>query len=138
MSTTTPAWEDVEVQSGPFAGWGPQPGQVLTMKVLSFEPLGATDFNEQPCPKLVGTTVEPFTNFKEKGTVQEAIGADELLTVTCGLANLKNGVNAAQPKPGDLIRIAYTDLVKVDKGQMKVFKIQIARATHTPDPDDLV
>jgi len=138
MSTTPPVWEDVEVQSGSFIGWGNAPGQVLTLKVVTFDPLGGNDFNNQPCPKVVGTTVEPFTNYREKGTVTEQIAADELVTLKCGQANLKNGINSAQPKGGDLVRIEFTSLEKVDKGTMKVFKVQIARATHTPVDGDLI
>ena len=103
MSTT---WEDVEIPQGSFIGWH-EIGQKVTGKVVSFAAEGGTDFNQNPCPQIVIELTESALNFKEKGAERETIEAGEFVTITCGQANLKRGIIAAQPTNGDLVQIHY-------------------------------
>lgn len=135
MSTT---WEEVEVPQGTFIGWGTQPGQTVTLKVHDFSNDGGTDFNDKPCPRIIGELTEPADSYKEKGTVKVNLPAGELVTLNCGQANLARNVRAAQPEPGDMIRITFASLEKGTRGDIKIFKTQIARATHAPADGDLI
>jgi hypothetical protein len=123
-----PDFKTVDIPQGTFIGWGKK-GQTVTVKTLSFDPIGGSDFNRNPCPQLVGTLVEACDNYKDKGTAHETLAAGELVTVTAGQANLKRGLMAADPKPGDLVRMTYTDTYKTAQGEGKVIQVEIAPGT---------
>ena len=54
--------------------------------------------------------------------------AGQLVNINAGGANLKRGVTAAQPAPGDLIKIELEKLEPLSGGRsVKVFAISIAR-----------
>lgn len=124
---STPTFEDVVVPQGTYISWGPKPGQDITVRVVSYDPTGGTDFNGAACPQLVGVLTGTVTNYREKGSVTEELEADTMVTINCGLANLKRNVQSAAPEAGDLLRLHYYDLAKSDKGDVKLFKAQIAR-----------
>lgn len=126
----------VEIPQGTFIGWGKK-GQIVTVKVASFDPTGGTDFGGKPCPLLVGELVEACDNYKDKGTTLERLNAGELVSVTAGQANLKRGLLAADPTPGDVVRMSFTDTYKTANGEGKVIEVAIARGA-TPDADSLV
>lgn len=134
MSTT---WEDVEIPQGSFIGWH-EIGQKVTGKVVSFAAEGGTDFNQNPCPQIVIELTESALNFKEKGAERETIEAGEFVTITCGQANLKRGIIAAQPTNGDLMQIHYEGTYKAAKGDGKTFKVRIARGAAKRDEGDLI
>lgn len=121
-----PEFQDIEVARGRYIGWGRQ-GQTVTVRVDSYDPVGGTDANDRPCPQLVGTLTEAADNYRERGTVHERLDTGELVTVTAGIANLKAGLLAADPHPGDLVRMEFADTYKTAKGTGKVIKVQIAR-----------
>jgi hypothetical protein len=122
-----PEFQDVDIPQGAFIGWGKQ-GQTVTVTVASFDPTGGSDFNNNPCPLLVGTLTEAADNYRDQGTTHEQLDAGELVTITAGQANLKRGLLAADPKPGDIVRMIFTDTYKTASGTGKTIKVQIARS----------
>lgn len=122
-----PDYKTVEVPRGTFIGWGLKPGQVVSVKVVSFDPTGGSDANDKPCPQLVGTLLEAADSYRDQGTTLQRIDAGEMVTVTAGIANLKAGLLAADPKPGDYVRMEFVDTYKTTKGTGKEIKVQIAR-----------
>lgn len=132
-----PDFEKVEVPQGRFIGWG-RKGQRVTVKVMSFDPTSGSDFSGKSCPQLIGELTESCTNYKDKGTVEETLDAGELVTVTAGLANLKRGLLAADPKVGDIVRMTFSDTYKTANGDGKVIDVEIARVRQTVSEDELV
>jgi hypothetical protein len=132
-----PEFQDVDVPRGRFIGWG-KVGQTITVKVASYDPTGGSDANGKVCPQMVGTLTEAADNYRDRGTTLEQLDAGELVTVTAGIANLKAGLLAADPKPGDLVRMEFIDTYKTANGTGKSIKIQIARgAANAVSADDL-
>lgn len=129
-------WNTVEIPRGTFISFG-KVGQVVTVKVVSFDATGGRDFNDGICPQLVGTLEEDADNYREKGTVHETLKAGTLVTINAGLYDLRKGLMIADPKSGDLVRMSYEDDEKVDKGTVKRVKVEHARAGATDEPDDL-
>jgi hypothetical protein len=126
MSTSSYNWETVEVPHGSFIGWGEYPGQHVTGKVLDYDSRGGTDFNSEVCPQLTIELVEPAASFNKQGERTD-YPAGDLVLVTCGLVSLKRAIKAADPSPGDIVRILLENLERVPNGTVKVFKLQIAR-----------
>lgn len=119
-------WEDVVTPAGSYIGWGDHPGQFVTGKVLSFDPTGATDFNDDVCPLLTLELIEPAASFNKQGERTD-YPAGELVNLTCGLVSLKRAIRAADPAPGDVVKITLADLVKTSRGTVKEMAIKIAR-----------
>lgn len=119
-------WREIEVPQGNFISWGRQVGQQVTVKVLSFDPTGGSDFNNTTCPLLIGTLVEDCDSYQEKGTKLVKHKAGEMVNVTAGLVNLKKGLLLCDPKRDDLVRMTFTELVKVPDGEVKVIKVEHA------------
>lgn len=120
-------FETVAVPAGAFIGWHEQPGQVVTGKVLSYDPVGGQDFNGATCPLLELELIEPCASFNKAGE-QANFSAGEVVSITCGLANLKAGIRATNPARGDILRITRTENARSSKGNMvKVFGLEIAR-----------
>lgn len=120
-------FQDVEVPRGRFIGWGNKPPQKVTVKVISFDPTGGTDFNGNICPLMLGNLVEACDNYRDKGAVKERLDADELVSVKGATANLKAGLLAADPKPGDVVQMDFTDTYKTSNGTGKTIDVRIAR-----------
>lgn len=120
-----PTWKKIEVPQGRFIGWG-KIGQSVTIDVLDYQPSGGTDFNGNTCPLVTGTLVEDCDNYTDKGTSKERLKAGELVSVTCGQANLRKGILACDPKRGDLVRLTFTDTYTASKGEGKVIEVEHA------------
>lgn len=133
---SAPEFTKVEVPQGRFIGWGKK-GQSVTVKVMTYDPNGGKDFNGNICPQMVGTLTEEADNYRDKGTTHERLPAGELVTVTAGVANLKRGLQAADPHPGDLVRMTFTDTYKTANGDGKVIEVQIARASLAVSAEDV-
>jgi hypothetical protein len=133
-----PEFTKVDVPNGRFIGFAAK-GQVVTVKVQSYDPNGATDFNGNVCPRLDGVLTEDCDNYTDLRNIPklERLKAGELVQVTAGLTNLRRGLNAAEPKPGDLVRMSFTDTYKTANGDGKVIEVQIARAEHSVTADDV-
>lgn len=127
----------VEVARGDFIGWASKPPQTVIVKVQSFDPLGGTDANDKPCPQLVGTLTEDTVSYRNQGTEKRDVKAGDLVTVTAGIANLKAGLLAADPKPGDVVKMDFNDTYKTAKGTGKVIEVLIARASLAVSADDV-
>lgn len=119
-------WEDVEVPRGAFISWGTKKGQHVTGKVLSYEADGGTDFDGKPCPALSIELIEPAASFNRFGE-RSNYDVGEIVQLNAGQVSLKRAVRAADPKPGDIVKIILSNMAKTDKGEVKEFDIKIAR-----------
>jgi hypothetical protein len=119
-------WETVEVPRGAYIGWGSKKGQHVTGKVLDYQPEGGTDFNQAPCPSATIELTESAASFNKDGDRSEH-EAGSLVQLNAGQVSLKRALRAADPAPGDLIKITLVNLAKTDKGSVKEFDIKIAR-----------
>lgn len=127
----------VEVPQGQFIGWAPKPPQKVTIKVHSYDQAGGTDANGKVCPQVVGELTEACESYRDSGATKVLIDGGELVTVTCGIARLKAGVLAADPKPGDLLQLDFNDTYKTANGNGKVIDVLIARAAQTVSANDI-
>lgn len=119
-------FQKIEIPQGTFIGWG-RKGQQITAKVLSYDPTGGRDFNGDPCPQLIGELADACDNYKDKGATHETLDAGEMITITAGIANLKRGLQAADPSPGDVVRLTFSDTYRTANGDGKVIDVEIAR-----------
>lgn len=123
---TAPNWEEVEVPRGGYISWGEHVGQHVTGKVLAYDPVGGTDYQDNTCPQLQIELIEPAASFSKDGTRTD-YPAGDLVVLNCGLVSLKRAVRTADPAPGDLVKITLANLVKVANGVVKEMSIKIAR-----------
>jgi len=107
-------WEDPAL-AGAMAG-----GDFVSFKnpnsvvgtFLSIDPTAGTDFNGKECPLVVIETDD-----------------GETVKITVGQAGLKSALWDAKPRPGDRTAIGWDgETIKVDKGDMKVFTVEVKRA----------
>lgn len=125
--TNWDAAEEVQAPAGAFIGWGTTPGQVVTGKVIAFDPAGSTDMKGGACPLLSLELLEPTVSVNKQGQ-QAPYGAGDLVNVGCGQYNLKASVNAANPRNGDLVRIELTGLEPTKSGgEVKKYSVKIIR-----------
>lgn len=125
---STDQWEDVQVPRGTFVGWGNKPGQKMTARVLSYSETDGSDFAGNPCPQVVAELVEPFTNYRDKGATEEQLAAGEIVSITCGQANLKRTVRAAALEPGNLFQLTFVETYKTAQGEGKAFEMKVNRS----------
>jgi hypothetical protein len=123
---TEPNWTEVEVPRGAYISWGTKPGQHVTGQVVDYNPTGGNDFNEAPCPQIAVELTEPAASINKEGE-RTNFEAGELVQLNAGQVSLKRALRAADPAPGDLVKITLSDLVKTAKGSVKEFSIKIAR-----------
>lgn len=128
-------FETVDVPAGAYIGWAPNPGQTVVGKVLAYQQAGGTDFGGDPCPQLSLELLEPAFSVNKMGDRTD-FNTGDLVVINAGLANLKRNVVAAQPQAGDVVKIEFTSLERSANGQVKVFKIGIARGAgkNLPTP----
>lgn len=119
-------WESIEVPRGAYIGWGNKKGQHVTGKVLDYQPEGGTDFNGNACPSATIELTETAASFNKDGDRTD-FAAGELIQLNAGQVSLKRALRAADPAPGDLVKITLENLAKTDKGTVKEFGIKIAR-----------
>jgi len=119
-------WETIEVPRGAYIGWGTKKGQHVTGKVLEFSPDAGSDFNNNPCPTLAVELIEDAASFNKEGDRTDH-KAGEIVQLNAGQVSLKRALRAADPNPGDLVKITLENLVKTDKGTVKEYGIKIAR-----------
>jgi len=124
-------WETIDVPRGAYIGWGNKKGQHVTGKVLEFSTDGGTDFNQKPCPTLAVELIEDAASFNKDGERTDH-KAGEIVQLNAGQVSLKRALRAADPAPGDLVKITLDNLVKTDKGTVKEFAIKIARGAGGP------
>lgn len=127
----SPNWEDVSVPRGAYISWGTQVGQFVAGKVLEYAPAGGSDFNGEACPQLSVELIEPAASFTKEGQRTD-FPAGELVVLNCGQASLKRAVRAADPSPGDLVKITFSGTFQAAKGTGKEFDIKIARGAGGP------
>lgn len=122
----TTQWEDVEVPRGAYISWGTRAGQHVTGRVVDYNLTGGNDFNEQPCPQIAIELTEAAASINKEGE-RTNFDPGELVQLNAGQVSLKRALRAADPSPGDLVKITLSDLVKTSKGTVKEFSIKIAR-----------
>lgn len=122
------AWEKVEVPpSGHFVGWGKKQGQHVTGEVIEYDEQGGTDFGGRVCPQIEVELTERAASFNKAGD-RSNFEPGERVVVTCGSYELKRAVPAADPKPGDLIKILLDGEDDLPNGNtVKRFSLQLAR-----------
>ncbi len=119
-------FEHVDVPAGSYVGWGPNPGQVVTGKVLSFDAAGGTDFNGGACPQVSMELLEPAVSINKQGD-QTQFPAGDLVVISGGQANLKRALNAANLSTGDVVKITYSSTTRPATGPGKLFDVAVAR-----------
>jgi hypothetical protein len=125
-------WETVEVPKGAYIGWGNKAGQHLTGKVLAYEPVGGTDFYNEPCPQVAIELTEEAWSFNKDGD-RTKFDAGELVQLNAGQVSLKRALRAADPSPGDLVKITLENIQPLKGGKtVKEFGIKIARGAGGP------
>lgn len=132
---TSIPWKEVEVPRGTFIGWAKH-GQSVTLRVASYSDTGGSDYNNEPCPQLVGALVEPAVTYRERGTVQQRIEAGEFVTINAGQPALARRLRVASAEgtlvPGGLCRVEYVGDYATSKGEGKDFKVYTAPPSHEP------
>ncbi|MGV7681625.1 hypothetical protein PJN28_23580 [Mycobacterium kansasii] len=121
-----PEWEDVEVPRGAYVSWGNKTGQHVTGKVLEYSLDGGTDFAGNPCPTIAVELIEAAASINKEG-VRTDFEPGEIVQLNAGQVSLKRALRAADPSPGDLVKIELSNLVKTANGTVKEFSIKIAR-----------
>lgn len=124
---TEPQWTEVEVPRGAFISWGTNTGQHVTGKVLSYEPQGGTDFAGNPCPQVAVELTAPAASINKEG-VRTDFPVGELVVLNAGQVSLKRALQAAQPAPGELVKITLANLARTANGTVKEFTIAKAPA----------
>ena len=124
-------WEEVQVPRGAYLGWGTKAGQHVTGKVLEYNADGGTDFAGNPCPAATIELTEAAASFNKDGDRTD-FPVGEIIQLNAGQVSLKRALRAADPSPGDLVKITLSNLAKTDKGTVKEFEIKIARGAGGP------
>lgn len=124
-------WESIEVPRGAYIGWGNKKGQHVTGKVIDYSPEGGNDFNGNACPAATIELTETAASFNKDGDRTD-YAAGELIQLNAGQVSLKRALRAADPSPGDLVKITLVNLAKTEKGTVKEFDIKIARGAGGP------
>ena len=119
-------WEEVTVPKGAYISWGTKPGQHVTGKVLEYAIDGGTDFAGNRCPSIAIELTEPAASINKEGE-RTNFDAGEIVQLNAGQVSLKRALRAADPSPGDLVKITLDNLVKTANGTVKEFGIKIAR-----------
>ena len=119
-------WEEITVPKGAYISWSNKPGQHVTGKVLEYAPDGGTDFAGNRCPSVAIELTEKAASVNKEG-VRTDFDAGEIVQLNAGQVSLKRALRAADPSPGDLVKITLDNLVKTANGTVKEFRIQIAR-----------
>src|SRR6516165_813377 len=119
-------WEEITVPKGAYISWGTKPAQHVTGKVLEFSHDGGTDFAGNRCPTIAIELTENAVSVNKEGDRTD-YPAGEIVQLNAGQVSLKRALRAADPSPGDLVKITLDNLVKTANGTVKEFRIQIAR-----------
>lgn len=101
-------FEDVEVANGGWAKWE-EVGTTYVGEFMAYNVNGGTTFDGDPCDELV------------------LLVDDEQLRVTLDRGALRDAVQAAQPRHGDVLRIARGDDAE-SKGGRTYFTFDVAVA----------
>ena len=123
-------WEEVSVPKGAYISWGTKAGQHVTGKVLEYAIDGGTDFAGNRCPSIAIELTEPAASINKEGERTD-FDAGEIVQLNAGQVSLKRALRAADPSPGDLVKITLENLVKTSNGTVKEFGIKIARGAGT-------
>ncbi|KQH75839.1 hypothetical protein AO501_12380 [Mycobacterium gordonae] len=133
-------WEEVNVPRGAYISWGQEIGQHVTGRVLEYGIDTGKDFNGKVCPSIMIELIEPADSIGSKGRSRHDAG--EVVQLDVAQESLKRALHAADPAPGDLVKITLENLVSRPNGVGKEFGIKIARqaaqieVVHLDDDDE--
>ena len=121
-------WETVDVPRGAYISWGNKAGQTVTGKTLNYDPDGGTDFAGKPCPTIEIELTEKAYSVNKEGD-RSTFDPGETVVLNAGQVSLKRALRAASPRPGDLVEITLSNMVKTASGgTVKEFGMRINRA----------
>lgn len=124
-------WEEIEVPRGAYISWGTKPGQHVTGKVLEYSIDGGTNYAGERCPSIAIELTEPAASINKEGE-RTNHDSGEVIQLNAGQVSLKRALRAADPSPGDLVKITLSNLAKTANGSVKEFSIKIARGAAAP------
>ncbi len=117
-------WESVTPRrDASFFGWGNKEGQSLTGTVL--EVGTGNDINDNRVPELTIELTEESSSFVKGEWTTFPVGT--VVILTCGQANLKKNVNAANLNAGDDVKITLDSFFPTAKGKAKIFDLKLRR-----------
>ncbi|OBI95019.1 hypothetical protein [Mycobacterium asiaticum] len=128
-------WEEITVPHGAYISWGQEIGQHVTGRVLEYGIDTGQDFNGKVCPSITIELVEPADSINSKGRSRHDEG--EVVQLDVAQESLKRALRAADPSPGDLVKITLEKLVRRPNGIGKEFGIKIARQAAQNELVDL-
>lgn len=128
-------WEEVVVPRGAYISWGQEAGQHVTGRVLEYGPDTGQDFNGKVCPSITIELTEPADSISGKGQARHDEG--EVVQLDVAQESMKRALRAANPSPGDLIKITLENLTKRPNGVSKEFGVKIARQSSEVEAVDL-
>ncbi|WP_019972016.1 hypothetical protein [Mycobacterium sp. 141] len=128
-------WEEVVVPRGAYISWGQEVGQHVTGRVLEYGIDTGQDFNGKTCPSITIELAEPADSISSKGRTTHDEG--EVVQLDVAQESLKRALRAADPSPGDLVKITLERLVRRPNGIGKEFGIKIARQAAIVEVVDL-
>lgn len=130
------AFQEIETPFGAFIGWGEKRGQHVTGWVTDYSETDGRDFAKNPCPLVEFELTEQAQSFNKKGD-RTVFKAGDTVQVTCGQKSLKRAVKHAELKRGMLAKIMLDDMLDVNEGTAKIFKVYVdtsaTRATSSTD-----
>lgn len=118
------AFKEIEAPFGAFIGWGERSGQHVTGWVTDYDEFGGNDFAKNPCPLVEFELTEQAQSFNKKGD-RTIFKVGDTVQVTCGQKSLKRAVKHAELKRGMLAKIVLDDLMDVNEGTAKIFKVYV-------------
>jgi hypothetical protein len=132
METDEDGWERAEIDPDiHFKGWkdAPSSDQDVYGRVLRWDRESGRDFNGDPCPELVVELLADTVSYRNRAGIKDLLSKGDHLQITCGLTNLRRGVEKLGPRVGDEIKIAFVDTAKSSKGSpTKIFTVDVRRA----------
>lgn len=128
-------WEEISVPRGAYISWGQEIGQHVTGRVLEYGIDSGQDFNGKACPSIALELIEPADSISSKGRSRHDEG--EVIQLDVAQESLKRALRAADPSPGDLVKITLERLVQRPNGIGKEFSIKIARQAAQNELVDL-
>lgn len=115
----------VEVPRGTFWGWAVKPPQEVTVETISYDPQGGRDAKDNIVPRLIGKVLKDTTSYRDRGTTAVEIKAGEVVTIEGGVANVKSGLLAADPKRGQIVQLTFTATYETKNGTGKEIEIAV-------------
>lgn len=136
MTETDVDWskaDEVEVAQGVYVKFR-DVGQVVAGTVVRYSATGGVDLNGQPIPQLeLDLLSTAHTYDKDDHRTDLSIG--ERVIISASQVNLRRGLEEANLKAGDRIRVEFDGTYSTAKGTGKSFKLKVIRGSANPWDD---